>query len=29
MNELFEALEMVADSCEDVCDQVRVIVVRR
>ncbi|MFQ6080860.1 MAG: DUF47 domain-containing protein [Candidatus Bathyarchaeia archaeon] len=29
MNELFEALEMVADSCEDACDQVRVIIVRR
>ena len=29
MNELLEALEMVADSCEDACDQVRVIIVRR
>jgi len=29
MNELFEAIEMAADSCEDACDQVRVIIVRR
>lgn len=29
MNELFEAIELAADACEDVCDQVRVIVVRR
>jgi len=29
MNELFEAIEMAADACEDACDQVRVIVVRR
>lgn len=29
MNDLFEALEMVADSCEGTCDQVRVIIVRR
>jgi len=29
MNALFEAIEMVADRCEDACDQVRVIVVRR
>jgi predicted phosphate transport protein (TIGR00153 family) len=29
MNALFEAVEMVADRCEDACDQVRVIVVRR
>ena len=28
-NELFEALEMVADACEDACDQVRVIMVRK
>jgi uncharacterized protein Yka (UPF0111/DUF47 family) len=28
-SELFEALEMVADSCEDACDQVRVIMVRK
>lgn len=29
MNELYEAIEMVADRCEDTCDQVRVIIVRR
>jgi len=29
MNELFGAIEMVADSCEDACDQVRIITVRR
>jgi predicted phosphate transport protein (TIGR00153 family) len=29
MSQLFEALEMVADSCEDACDQVRVIMVRK
>jgi len=29
MNELFEAIELAADACEDACDQVRVIVVRR
>jgi len=29
VSELFEALEMIADSCEDVCDQVRVIMVRK
>lgn len=29
INALFEAIEMVADRCEDACDQVRVIVVRR
>jgi hypothetical protein len=28
-SELFEAIEMVADSCEDACDQVRVIIVRK
>ena len=28
-NQLFEALEMIADSCEDACDQVRVIVIRK
>ena len=27
-SQLFEALEMIADACEDVCDQVRVIMVR-
>lgn len=29
INQLFEALEMIADSCEDVCDQIRVIIIRR
>jgi predicted phosphate transport protein (TIGR00153 family) len=29
LNDLFEAIEMVADRCEDACDQVRVIVVCR
>jgi predicted phosphate transport protein (TIGR00153 family) len=29
MGELLNAIEMVADWCEDACDQVRVIVVRR
>lgn len=29
IGQLFEALEMIADSCEDACDQVRVIMVRR
>jgi len=29
ISELFDAIEMVADSCEDVCDQVRIIMVRR
>lgn len=28
-SQLFEAIEMIADSCEDVCDQVRVIIVRK
>jgi len=28
-SELFEAIEMIADSCEDACDQVRVIMVRK
>jgi predicted phosphate transport protein (TIGR00153 family) len=28
-SQLFEALEMIADSCEDVCDQVRVVMVRK
>lgn len=28
-SQLFEALEMIADSCEDACDQVRVIMVRK
>jgi predicted phosphate transport protein (TIGR00153 family) len=29
MNELYESIEMIADWCEDACDQVRIIVVRR
>ena len=29
MNELYEAIEMVADWCEDACDQIRVIIIRR
>jgi uncharacterized protein Yka (UPF0111/DUF47 family) len=29
VSQLFEALEMIADSCEDACDHVRVIMVRR
>jgi predicted phosphate transport protein (TIGR00153 family) len=29
VGQLFEALEMIEDSCEDACDQVRVIMVRR
>jgi predicted phosphate transport protein (TIGR00153 family) len=29
VSQLFEALEMIADSCEDACDQVRVIMVRK
>jgi len=29
VSELFEAIEMIADSCEDACDQVRVIMVRK
>jgi len=29
INELFETLEMIADSCEDACDQVRIIMVRK
>jgi predicted phosphate transport protein (TIGR00153 family) len=29
VSQLFEAIEMIADSCEDVCDQVRVIIVRK
>jgi predicted phosphate transport protein (TIGR00153 family) len=29
VGQLFEALETVADSCEDACDQVRVIIVQR
>jgi len=29
VGQLFEAIEMIADSCEDACDQVRVIMVRK
>jgi len=29
MNELFDAIENAADACEDACDQVRIIIVRR
>jgi uncharacterized protein Yka (UPF0111/DUF47 family) len=29
ISQLFEAMEMIADSCEDACDQVRVIMIRR
>jgi len=29
MNELYEAIETAADWCEDACDQVRIIIVRR
>lgn len=29
ISQLFEAIEMIADSCEDTCDQVRIIMVRR
>jgi uncharacterized protein Yka (UPF0111/DUF47 family) len=29
ISQLFEAMEMIADSCEDTCDQVRVITVRK
>jgi len=29
INQLFDALEMIADACEDACDQVRVIMVRK
>lgn len=29
VGQLFDAIEMIADSCEDVCDQVRVIMVRK
>ena len=28
-SQLFESMEMVADSCEDACDQVRIIMVRK
>jgi predicted phosphate transport protein (TIGR00153 family) len=29
VSQLFEALEMIADACEDACDQVRIIIVRK
>ncbi|MEM1539980.1 MAG: DUF47 family protein [Candidatus Bathyarchaeia archaeon] len=29
VGQLFEAMEMIADTCEDACDQVRVIMVRK
>jgi predicted phosphate transport protein (TIGR00153 family) len=29
LGQLFEAIEMIADSCEDACDQVRIIMVRK
>lgn len=29
LHELFESLEMIADACENACDQIRVIIVRR
>jgi len=29
IGQLFEAIEMIADACEDACDQVRVIMVRK
>jgi len=29
MNELYSSIEMVADWCEDACDQLRVIIIRR
>lgn len=29
INQLFDALEMIADACEDACDQVRIIMVRK
>ena len=29
ISQLFEAIEMIADSCEDVCDQIRIIIVRK
>lgn len=29
VGQLFEAMEMIADSCEDACDQVRVIIIRK
>ena len=29
IGQLFESIEMIADSCEDACDQVRIIMVRK
>jgi predicted phosphate transport protein (TIGR00153 family) len=29
ISQLFEALEMIADACEDACDEVRIIMVRK
>jgi predicted phosphate transport protein (TIGR00153 family) len=29
ISQLFDALEMIADACEDACDQVRIIMVRK
>ena len=29
ISQLFEAIEMIADACEDACDQVRIIMVRK
>ena len=29
LNQLFETMEMISDSCEDACDQIRVILVRK
>ncbi len=29
VSQLFEAMEMVADACEDACDQVRIIMIRK
>ncbi|MCJ7470436.1 DUF47 family protein [Candidatus Bathyarchaeota archaeon] len=29
ISQLFEAIEMIADSCEDACDQIRIIIVRK
>ena len=29
ISQLFEAMEMIADACEDACDQVRIIMIRK
>jgi len=29
VSQLFEAMEMIADACEDACDQVRIIMIRK